>query len=145
MKKLSDEWEAKLSKLMQLELLRYILTGGMTTAVNYVIYFEITSISERYLVANTLAWCGAVAFAVVMNRRVVFRSVGNPVGEFFRFAGLRFATLIAENMLLYLLISIMEADEIISKLAVSIVTVIANYAACKYGIFKKGGLSHESR
>ena len=45
MKKLSDEWEAKLSKLMQLELLRYILTGGMTTAVNYVIYFEITSIS----------------------------------------------------------------------------------------------------
>lgn len=145
MKKLSTEWEAKHSKLLQMELLRYILTGGMTTAVNYVIYFEITSISERYLVANTLAWCGAVAFAFVMNRRVVFRSVGNPVGEFFRFAGLRFATLIAENMLLYLLISIMEADEIISKLAVSIVTVIANYAACKYGIFKKGGLNHESR
>ena len=120
------------------------MTGGMTTAVNYVIYFEITSISERYLVANTLAWCGAVAFAFVMNRRVVFRSVGNPVGEFFRFAGLRFATLIAENMLLYLLISIMGKDEIISKLAVSIVTVIANYAACKYGIFRKGGLSHES-
>ena len=145
MKKLSTKWEAKLSKLLQMELLRYILTGGMTTAVNYVIFFGLTSVSVRYLLANTLAWCGAVVFAFFMNRRVVFISVGNPVGEFLRFAGLRFATLIAENMLLYLLISIMEADGIISKLAVSIVTVIANYAACKYGIFKKGGLSHESR
>ncbi|MGN0720581.1 MAG: GtrA family protein [Anaerovoracaceae bacterium] len=144
MKKLSTEWEAKLSKLLQMELLRYILTGGMTTAVNYVIYFGLTSVSVRYILANTLAWCGAVAFAFFMNRRVVFKSVGNPVGEFFRFAGLRFATLIAENMLLYLLISIMGADEIISKLVVSIVTVIANYTACKYGIFRKGGLRHEA-
>ena len=144
MKKLSTEWEAKLSKLLQMELLRYILTGGMTTAVNYVIYFGLTSVSVRYLVANTLAWCGAVAFAFFMNRRVVFRSVGNPVVEFLRFAGLRFATLIAENMLLYLLISIMGKDEIISKLVVSIVTVIANYTACKYGIFRKGGLRHEA-
>lgn len=144
MKKLSTEWEAKLSKLLQMELLRYILTGGMTTAVNYVIYFGLTSVSVRYLVANTLAWCGAVAFAFFMNRRVVFRSVGNPVVEFLRFAGLRFATLIAENMLLYLLISIIGKDEIISKLVVSIVTVIANYTACKYGIFRKGGLRHEA-
>lgn len=144
MKKLSTEWEAKLSKLLQMELLRYILTGGMTTAVNYVIYFGLTSVSVRYILANTLAWCGAVAFAFFMNRRVVFKSVGNPVGEFFRFAGLRFATLIAENMLLYLLISIMGTDEIISKLVVSIVTVIANYTACKYGIFRKGGLRHEA-
>ena len=35
------------------------------------------------------------------------------------------------------------AAELPSKILVSVITVVLNYFACKYSIFKEGGVSHE--
>ena len=68
---------------------------------------------------------------------MVFHSDGNRAGEFFKFISLRLCTLAAENLLLMLLIDHLGAGNLTAKLTVSVVTVILNYCACKYGIFKK--------
>ena len=97
------------------QLIKYIVTGGLTTGVNYLIYFillgaagDAAQQSRVYLAANSAAWLGAVLFAYVMNRKLVFHSERAIVHEFLEFAGLRLATLAVENLLLYLLIDVWQ-------------------------------------
>ena len=127
------------------QLIKYIVTGGLTTGVNYLIYFillgaagDAAQQSRVYLAANSAAWLGAVLFAYVMNRKLVFHSERAIVHEFLEFAGLRLATLAVENLLLYLLIDVWQWQSPLAKLAVSIITVAANYAACRLRIFRGG-------
>ena len=87
------------------------------------------------LAANSLAWLGAVIFAYFANRCFVFRSDNSVLHEFMQFALLRLASLTVENILLYLLLTLMAMPNAAAKISVSIITVILNYAACKYKIF----------
>ena len=128
------------------QLIKYGITGVLTTGVNYTLYFALTAaagkeaLGERfYLLANAAAWLGAVIFSYAMNRNLVFGSQKNIRQEFLQFAGLRLATLAVEELLLYLLVELLGAAGLFSKLAVSVITVIANYAACKCSIFAQKG------
>lgn len=125
------------------QVLQYILTGGLTTAVNYVIYFILLESNTNYLAANTCAWIGAVLFAYFANRRYVFHSAGRVMQEMISFASLRFVTLVLENVLLLLLIDFAGITAGVSKISVGIVTVCLNYFACKNHVFQKGGAVSE--
>ncbi len=143
----------KAKRLCESRLLRYLITGGMTTAVNYVIYFGLFMAAGRSvtggtggaadsafsLAANSLAWLGAVIFAYFANRRFVFQSENSVLHEFLQFALLRLASLAVENILLYLLLTLMAMPNAAAKISVSVITVILNYAACKYKIFSVKG------
>lgn len=117
----------------------YIISGGVTTAVNYVLYAAFLALHLDYLVANGLAWCGAVVAAYWMNRKWVFRSE-NAVGrEFFSFAAARLLTLAVESACLWIAIDCLHILPIPAKLLVSVVTVVGNYVLCKYKIFASEG------
>lgn len=119
------------------ELFSYLLTGGATTLVNYAVYLTLLHTGAEYLTANTIAWVFAVGFAYVTNRKFVFHS-GNQIGkELFSFVSLRFLTLITENLLLAFFIQSCQFRPVVSKIAVSFVTVAANYILCKCRIFQK--------
>lgn len=120
------------------ELICYGVNGVMTTGVNYIVYFLLLHCHVNYLVANTLAWVAAVIFAYITNRKLVFHSNQSVWKEFVSFTALRFATLLAENALLFLCIQLIGVSHFWSKILVSIVTVLANYAVCKMKIFTKG-------
>ena len=105
------------------QLIKYMFTGGLTTGVNYLIYFillgaagDAAQQSRVYLAANSAAWLGAVLFAYVMNRKLVFHSERDIVHEFLEFAGLRLATLAVENLLLYLLRQQLKIRQILLQL-----------------------------
>lgn len=132
-----------MKKLQESQIVRYIMTGGMTTGVNYIIYIGLMALSVNYLMANTIAWLGAVTFAYFANREVVFHSKGDKKQEFLQFFSLRAATLVIENLLLLLLVDCIGMGSLVSKILVSVITVVLNYFACKYSIFKQGGVSHE--
>lgn len=116
-------------------LILYGIGGVLTTAVNYVFYFALCAASVSYLAANTAAWAAAVVFSYRINQRFVFCSHGGA-REFLSFCSLRFLTLLAENALLLLLIGVLAFPAGFSKLAVSIVTVAANYGVCRLKIFR---------
>ena len=119
------------------ELLTYIITGGITTGVNYMLYGLFSNFFHvPYIASNSIAWTGAVIAAYVLNRKWVFRSNRRIPEEFFSFAALRFITLLVENVLLWLAVDQLSLSLIGSKLIVSVVTVIGNYALCKYRVFK---------
>ena len=132
-----------MKRLKESQLVRYVMTGGMTTAINYVIYMGLAAAGAEYLAANTAAWVGAVIFAYTANRRVVFHSSGDKRQEFLQFFSLRLATLLMENLLLFILVDCVGMGALIAKVAVSAVTVLLNYFACKYSIFKERGVSRD--
>lgn len=119
------------------EIVSYILTGGATTFVNYVIYLTLLHFQVNYLWSNTIAWLFAVTFAYISNRIFVFRSENQVAKEMISFLSLRFLTLLLENLLLTLFIQWMELPPVLSKIGVSFITVAANYIICKCQIFQK--------
>lgn len=52
-----------MKKLIGSQIFRYVITGGFTTVVDYIIYIGLTALEVNYLAANTAAWAGAVIFA----------------------------------------------------------------------------------
>lgn len=124
------------------ELITYLISGMVTTAVNYILYAGLLAAHMPYLAANSAAWAGAVLTAYTLNRHWVFHSQKHIKSELISFAALRFLTLLAENISLWLLVSRIGASAVPAKLVVSAVTVIGNYILCKFGIFKKEAVTH---
>ena len=54
-----------------IELINYIVVGGLTTLVNFIVYFFCTHVQLHYLIANVIAWVFAVLFAYVDRKSVV--------------------------------------------------------------------------
>lgn len=129
--------QAFVSENSMQELFSYLLTGGATTLINYAVYLALLHIKANYLTANTIAWIFAVAFAYISNRIFVFHSENQIGKELVSFVSMRFLTLLAENFLLTFFIGYCQFHPVLSKLAVSIVTVAANYVICKCQIFRK--------
>lgn len=120
-----------------IELITYIIVGGLTTLVNFIVYFACTSANLHYLVANVISWIVAVLFAYFVNRKYVFKSEANSQKtEFIQFVSLRAVTLIVESILLFIFVQLVLMNENIAKIVVSVVTVIGNYVFCKFLIFK---------
>ena len=129
-----------------IELINYVVVGGLTTLVNFVVYFFCTHVQLHYLIANVIAWVFAVVFAYIANRKYVFKSEGNnQKAEFIQFVSLRAVTLIVESLLLFVCIQMLSMNENIAKIIVSIVTVIGNYVFCKFMIFKTKKQNNETR
>ena len=119
------------------ELICYSFVGVLTTIANYVVYFICLNMHLNWLISNSFAWLIAVIFAYVTNRRHVFHSQNDMKKECAEFFGMRFITLIVENILLAICIDGLGISNMISKMIVSVVTVIGNYWLCKYHIFSK--------
>lgn len=120
-----------------IELIKYVVVGGLTTLVNFVVFFICTYFKMHWFFANVISWVFAVAFAYVVNRKYVFESQSNDKKkELVQFVGLRLLTLGVESVLMFISIQLLHIDENISKIIVSFVTVIGNYVFCKFLIFK---------
>lgn len=134
------------------EIILYIIFGGLTTVVNYIIYFTCTkALHIGWSPATVVAWVGAVLFAYVTNRIWVFESRANgfvPVlVEFIKFIGARLLSLGMEWVTLKLLLDILHMDaflwhdlpagEFIAKTIAQIIVIIANYIFSKWIVFRK--------
>ena len=124
------------------ELISYIFWGAATTVVNYIVYFAATELLQlHYVLSNILAWALAVAFAFVVNKRLVFVSVKwdakTVLPELWKFVSARILSGAMETGLLFLFVTLAQLPHQPVKLAVSVLVVIANYAVSKWLIFKK--------
>lgn len=117
------------------ELICYGVVGVCTTLVNYVVYYVCLRLNLHWLFSNSIAWFAAVIFAYITNRKVVFRSNKDVKKECVEFFGLRFVTLIVESLLLAICIDWLCISNMISKVIVSVITVLSNYWLCKIRVF----------
>lgn len=94
-----------------------------------------------YLDANTIAWVAGVIFAFVTNKLWVFESKSwKPsiaLKEFFSFTGARIFSFVIETIMIFVLVTLMSVDEMLSKVIIGVVVIILNYIFSKLFIFKK--------
>ena len=90
------------------------------------------------ITSNILSWICAVLFAYYTNRLFVFRSKNkNVIKEFISFTGSRVLTLLLDTGLIVLMVKFMKIAELIAKIIVQFIIVIANYIISKLIVFRK--------
>lgn len=91
-------------------------------------------------IANVWSWVICVLFAYVTNRTFVFKSkvkgVKNIFIEFKDFISARVLTLVAENILLFILIDLLTMNNMVAKLIGQVMVIVSNYFLSKLWIFK---------
>ncbi len=121
-------------------IIMYLIFGVLTTVVNIVLYYIFQDIlSIQYLISTIIAWIGAVVFAFITNKYLVFNSKENNnfIKELSYFVLFRLLTLVFDLIIMYLLVDIMNIDDLLSKIVANVVVVVLNYIFSKLFIFKK--------
>jgi len=149
-----------IGKLLEYEILSYIVFGVLTTVVNMVVYYIVTKLAGdgydkkvlfhliidfRFIyLANAIAWIVAVAFAYVTNKLFVFESRSWKtkviLPEILSFVGARIISFLVFEELMFgiiakLLVNVKYGDWI-SKLITAVLVVIFNFVASKLVTFR---------
>ncbi len=118
----------------------YLVVGGMTTVVDFVVYYLLSAVTPlHYLVIYWIAWAAAVLFAFFPNRNLVFGQTGREgiLRQFGEFVSSRVATLLIGEGLLFFLVSICHLPDGWMKPIVAVLVVVLNYVFSKLFVFRK--------
>ncbi|MGN0470446.1 MAG: GtrA family protein [Acutalibacteraceae bacterium] len=123
------------------EIILYVIFGGLTTVINYAIYALMVLLKIDIYTSNITAWIGAVLFAYLTNRKMVFNSEAkgkkSVIIEILSFYGSRVFSLAVETGLLFVCVSLMGMNEWITKLVLQVVVIVLNYIFSKFIVFRK--------
>lgn len=124
------------------EVLLYLFFGGLTFLISVVTYAYFTMMfGMNELIANIFSWIIAVLFAFVTNKIWVFQSKNDTILAFVReavafFAG-RVATLVVEEVILFVFITMLQWNSLGVKIAAQVIVIVLNYVISKLLVFKK--------
>jgi putative flippase GtrA len=124
------------------DVLSYLFFGGLTTAVNYIVYLPCYNwLHLSASVSNVIAWVVAVAFAYVTNKPFVFKShdwsAKTVWPELTKFVGCRVGSGALETAIIFVTVDVLAWDGNWMKLITSVLVVILNYFASKLLVFRK--------
>ena len=123
------------------EVLLYLFFGGLTFIVSIASYaiFNV-GLGIQPLIANLFSWVLAVLFAYATNRKWVFSDVEHTgkgvLREITTFFGGRVFTLILEEGILYVGITLMGIGSIPVKVVGQVVVIVTNYFISKVLVFR---------
>lgn len=121
----------------------YLIFGGLTTVLSLAVYYALTftvldanKIIELQL-ANILSWIVGFLFAYFTNRKYVFESKNERVGEeFFKFFLSRISTLILDMLIMFVFVTCLKFNDKIFKIVSQILVIVGNYILSKCLVFK---------
>lgn len=127
--------------LRQHTVINYLFFGGLTTLINIGAFGLLHQFTTwNYQFANGLAWLLSVLFAYVTNKRWVFAAqtttnsaLVREAGAFFLFRGL---SLLLDMLIMWLGISVLGCNALVTKIIDNILVVVINYVFSKLFIFK---------
>ena len=120
------------------EIWNYLIIGGLTTVVSILTYGICSKVLFiDYIISNIISWIFAVIFAYFTNRWFVFHSKNKVLKEFVSFTASRVITLLLDTGLMILFVELLKLDDLVAKLIVQVIIVIANYILSKLIVFKK--------
>lgn len=126
------------------EVLNYLIFGVLTTIINLVIYYLLTTFlldakkEIELQIANIISWIITVLFAYITNRKYVFESNNkNKLTELKKFFAARLLTLFEDMLIMYLGVSILKINDKIIKILSQITVIVSNYILSKLFVFKK--------
>ena len=125
------------------EMVNYLIFGGLTTVLNFIVYIIFTRcFSLEEVLSSGLAWIISVLFAYVVNKIFVFESkvkgVVNILKEMITFIGCRIISGITCDVGLFaLMVKVLSVNDVISKIVTQVLVIVANYLFSKLLVFRK--------
>ena len=129
------------------ELIVYIVIGGLTTVVDWLVFALMDLILPQFggafferfpnAVEYSVAWAAAVVFAYFTNKYLVFEAQGRSFAEFCKFVLSRVLTLAVSLAGDALLCGVLDMNKYLAKLIIAVVVVILNYITSKLLVFTK--------
>ena len=124
------------------ELILYIFFGGLTTLVNWGMYWLLNDVVQiHYLWATAIAYLSSVLFAYVTNRIWVFESkvrgvkgILTEMGKFFLSRG---ATFLLDLLCMYVGVDLLRVNDKLMKLLSNVIVIAVNFILSKVFIFRK--------
>lgn len=120
--------------------LLYLFFGGCTTLVNIFSFFVLRKLNISIYISNIIAWLMAVVFAFVTNKLFVFESRGKSFKETFKewlsFFTFRIISLFFDMGIMYVLIDLIDSNEMFAKVVSNIFVIVINYVFSKLFIFR---------
>lgn len=123
--------------------LLYLFFGGITFLLAigvYILFMRVFGVHE--LVSNVISWVCGVTFSyfttkkwVFLDYRWAFRYVISQMGGFYM---ARLATLLLQEVLIYIFISCLGWHDIGVKTTTEVINIVLNYFVSKFVIFTKG-------
>lgn len=131
-----------LKRLLDKEIVRYILAGGCTTLVNLVSFAILRAVTDMSRsMANVIAIILAIIFAFFANKHFVFKSKSGSIWHYLRelcsFVGSRLFAMLVEVLGTNLLCDSFRFNEFVSKIIIQIVVMVINYIFGKCFVFNK--------
>ncbi len=124
------------------EILLYLFFGGCAFVIS-IGSFSILNVGFKVneLIANIISWILAVLFAFFTNRTWVFDSQTDSASafgkQFLSFVSARIVTLIIEEAIIFVFITLMGLNSVGVKVVAQIVVIILNYIFSKLFVFRK--------
>ena len=133
-----------LKKVLNKEVIMYLIFGVLTTVVSLLVYdgciytFLNPENAVQLQIANIISWIAGVAFAYITNRKFVFESnESNQLKEISKFVTSRLATLFLDMIIMFIGVTCLHGNDKIVKLISQVLVIIGNYIFSKLFVFKK--------
>ena len=126
------------------ELARYIGFGIGSLVINIVAFWVYNDLLKvHYMAANVVAWVLSVVFAFVTNKVFVFNSHSWKASVWIRecisFTTARVITGVFDMAIMFVMVDLINADELFAKFVANFFVILANYGISKLWIFKETG------
>ena len=143
-----------LKKVLNKEVIMYLIFGVLTTVVSLLVYYGCIYTflnpenAVQLQIANIISWIAGVAFAYITNRKFVFESKyhvtveayyneSNQLKEISKFVTSRLATLFLDMIIMFIGVTCLHGNDKIVKLISQVLVIIGNYIFSKLFVFKK--------
>lgn len=130
-----------IKKFLTKEVITYVIFGVLTTLVNLIIFYIMAStLNVEENISNAIAIIVAILFAYFTNRKWVFNSnaetLKQKLNEFGKFMIGRAFSMVVELIGFFIMFNILNIQEFISKIIISIIIIIMNFFISKFFAFK---------
>lgn len=133
-----------LKKVLNKEVIMYLIFGVLTTVVSLLVYYGCIYTflnpenAVQLQIANIISWIAGVALAYITNRKFVFESnESNQLKEISKFVTSRLATLFLDMIIMFIGVTCLHGNDKIVKLISQVLVIIGNYIFSKLFVFKK--------
>lgn len=127
-----------MQRVMAAPLPRFLIVGGLSTVINYLVFLALFSNGWLdYVAASAVGFLSGVAFGYVLNKRWTFgvKAPSTP-GIVVRYLAVYLASLCMGLMVIHALVTFANVDPLIAN-AVSIVfTTCTNFIGTRYMVFR---------
>jgi putative flippase GtrA len=115
---------------------RFLIVGGINTAVGYGTFAAVIFLGGHYIVANVIATAVGMTVSYFLNKYFTFRQYKKSFTEIIRFISVYFVSFMLGNVVLYVMVDIISISPYLAGALNLIFTTLISWFGHKYFSFR---------